>query len=262
MDRFGRASAIAAAVAFSFFVSGCVHDAEDTVVGSNGTAEMVLTETISPVVYASASIFDDITPAKLAVEAKKSPLPGQYSVKAYTGSEGWKGIEVLCAFHSLGALDAAEMASGGEGDHLFSSFSITQSASQWALDAKVDVAGITDLISVTSGKSTTKESRGITRADMAQIGVEINVSFQLPGQIVSDNATSVKGSVMTWDLLSQVYSLHALTTTSASAATTTTSLPAAVTTTSVPAGVTTTTVPAAVTTTSAAVTSTSTTATG
>jgi hypothetical protein len=216
----------------------------NTVVGSDGTAQMVMTETISPVIYDYASSFGDITPAKLAKEESKSPLPGQDSVKVYTDSEGWKGIQVRCTFHSLGALDAAEMAPGGNSTSLFSSFSITQNGSQWALDAKVNVPGITDLITLESGRSKTTESRGITRADMAQIGIEISVSFQLPGQIVSDNATSVNGSVMTWDLLSQVYQLHALTTTSASVGSTTTSAPAAVTTTSAPAAVTTTSTPA------------------
>jgi hypothetical protein len=146
-------------------------------------------------------------------------------------------------------LNAAEVGSLGDSPGLFSSFSITQSGSQWALAAKVDVPGITNLITVASGKSKTTGSKGITRADMAQIGMEISVSFQLPGQIVSDNATSVKGSVLTWDLLSQVYTLHAVTTTAASA--TTTTVPAVVTTTSVPAAATTTSVPPAVTTTSA-----------
>ncbi len=155
-----------------------------------------------------AGSFGDITPAKLAKEESKSPLPGQGSVKVYTDSEGWERIQVRCTFHSLGALDAAEMAHGGTSTGLFSSFSITQNASQWALDAKVNVPGITDLITLESGRSKTTESRGITRADMAQIGIEISVSFQLPGQIVSDNATSVSGSVMTWDLLSQVYQLQ------------------------------------------------------
>jgi len=224
----------------------------NTVVGSDGTAQMVMTETISPVVYDYAGSFGDITPAKLAKEESKSPLPGQDSVKVYTDPEGWKGIQVRCTFHSLGALDAAEMAPGSNGSSgLFSSFSITQNASQWVLDAKVNVRGITDLITVESGKSKTTESRGITRADMAQIGIEIGVSFQLPGQIVSDNATSVNGSVMTWDLLSQVYSLHAVSTTSPSVGSTTTSVPAAVTTTSSPAAVTTTSTAAAVTTTTA-----------
>jgi hypothetical protein len=249
MNRIGRASAIAAAVGFSALVSGCVHEGMSTVVGSDGTAQMVMTETISPVIYDYAGSFGNITPAKLAKEEAKSPLPGQDSVKVYTGSEGWKGIEVRCSFHTLGALDAAEMAPGSTSTGLFSSFSITQDASQWVLDAKVNVHGITDLITVESGKSKTSESRGITRADMAQIGIEISVSFQLPGQIVSDNATSVNGSVMTWDLLSQVYSLHAVSTTSASVGTTTTSVPAAVTTTT--SAATTTTSTAAVTTTTA-----------
>src|SRR5271170_5204145 len=129
MNRFGRASAIGAAVGFSLLVSGCVHEGLNTVVGSNGTAQMVITETISPVVYDSTGLVGGLTPAKLAMEERKTPLPGQDSVKAYTDSEGWKGIQVRCAFHSLSALDAAEMATGSEGDHLFSSFSITQSGS-------------------------------------------------------------------------------------------------------------------------------------
>ena len=254
MNRFGRASAIAAAVGFSVLVSGCVHEGMNTIVGSDGTAQMVMTETISPVIYDYAGSFGNITPAKLAKEESKSPLPGQDSVKVYTGSEGWKGIQVRCTFHSLGALDAAEMAPGSNGTGLFSSFSITQNASQWVLDAKVNVRGITDLITLESGKSKTAESRGITRADMAQIGIEIGVSFQLPGQIVSDNATSVNGSVMTWDLLSQVYSLHAVSTTSASVGSTTTSVPAAVTTTSSSPAATTTSTSAAVTTTTGSTT--------
>jgi phosphatidylinositol mannoside-binding LppM-like protein len=241
MNRFGRASAIAAAVGFSALVSGCVHEGMNTVVGTDGKAQMVMTETISPVIYDYAGSFGDITPAKLAKEESKSPLPGQDSVRVYTDAEGWKGIQVRCTFHSLGALDAAEMAPGNNGTGLFSSFSITQNASQWVLDAKVNVRGITDLITTESGKSKTTEPRGITRAEMAQIGIEIGVSFQLPGQIVSDNATSVNGSVMTWDLLSQVYSLHAVNTTSASVGSTTTSVPNAGTTTSTSAAVTTTT---------------------
>jgi hypothetical protein len=250
MGRFGRASAAAAAAAaFGLLVSGCVHEGQDIVVGSNGAAEMVVTETLSPVIYDEASALGDITPAKLAKEESQSPLPGQDSVKLYTDSEGWKGIQVKCSVHSLSALDAAEVGPLGDSPGLFSSFSITQSGSQWALAAKVDVPGITNLITVASGKSKTTGSKGITRADMAQIGMEISVSFQLPGQIVSDNATSVKGSVLTWDLLSQVYTLHAVTTTAASA--TTTTVPAVVTTTSVPAAATTTSVPPAVTTTSA-----------
>ena len=97
------------------------------------TAQMVMTETISPVIYDYAGSFGDITPAKLAKEEAKSPLPGQDSVKVYTDAEGWKGIQVRCTFHSLGALDAAEIAPGSNGTGLFSSFSITQNASQWAL---------------------------------------------------------------------------------------------------------------------------------
>ncbi|MGD0808960.1 MAG: hypothetical protein ABSA91_04530 [Acidimicrobiales bacterium] len=258
MNRLGRASAVAAAVAFSVLVSGCVHEGLNTVVGSNGTAEMVLTETISPVVYDSAGALGDITPAKLAMEASKAHLPGEDSVKVYTDSEGWKGIQVRCSFRSLSALNAAEVALGGEstGTGMFTSFSITQSGSQWALDAKVDVTGITDLVTLESGKAKKSESRGITRADLAQIGMKISVSFNLPGQIVSDNATSVDGSVMTWDLLSQVYQLHAVTSTSPASVTSTsvaqTTTSAAVTTTS----------PAGATTTSAAVTTTSTTAAG
>jgi hypothetical protein len=250
MGRLGRASALAAAVTFSFLVSACVHEGEDTEVGSNGTAVMAVTETLSPLLYASALV--GLTPAKLAKEEENSPLPGQDSVKAYTDSEGWKGIQVRCTFRSLAALDAAEMARSAQdnGPGLFSSFSIEQSGSQWALDAKVDVSAITLMVTSASGTSkTTAPVKGITRADMAQIGMEISVSFQLPGQIVSDNATSVKGSVLTWDLLSQVYTLHAVTTTAASA--TTTTVPAVVTTTSVPAAATTTSVPPAVTTTSA-----------
>ena len=104
MNRFGRASAIAAAVGFSVLVSGCVHEGMSTVVGSDGTAQMVMTETISPVIYDYAGSFGDITPAKLAKEESKSPLPGQDSVKVYTGSEGWKGIQVRCTFHSLACL--------------------------------------------------------------------------------------------------------------------------------------------------------------
>jgi hypothetical protein len=226
----------------------------NTVVGTDGKAQMVMTETISPVIYDYAGSFGDITPAKLAKEESKSPLPGQDSVRVYTDAEGWKGIQVRCTFHSLGALDAAEMAPGNNGTGLFSSFSITQNASQWVLDAKVNVRGITDLITTESGKSKTTESRGITRAEMAQIGIEIGVSFQLPGQIVSDNATSVNGSVMTWDLLSQVYSLHAVNTTSASVGSTTTSVPNAGTTTSTSAAATTTSTSAAVTTTTASTT--------
>jgi hypothetical protein len=251
MNRFGRASAVAAAVAFSVLVSGCVHEGLSTVVASNATAQMVVTETLSPVIYDEAGVFGDITPAKLVQEESKSPLPGQDSVKLYTDPEGWKGIQVTCTVHSLAALDAAEVGSLGDSPGLFSSFSITQTGSQWALAAKVNVPGITDMITIAAGKTKKSESRGITRADMAQIGMEIRVSFQLPGQIVSDNATSVKGSVMTWDLLSQVYTLHAITTTSGSAATTTTSVPAAVTTTSAPTASTTTSSPTALTTTSA-----------
>jgi hypothetical protein len=247
MNRFGRASAVVAAVAFSVLVSGCVHEGLSTVVASNATAQMVVTETLSPVIYDEAGVFGNITPAKLVEEESKSPLPGQDSVKLYTDSEAWKGIQVTCTFHSLAALDAAEAGPLGDSLGLFSSFSITQTGSQWALAAKVNVPGITALITTATSKTKKSESRGITRADMAQIGMEIRVSFQLPGQIVSDNATSVKGSVMTWDLLSQVYKLHAITTTSGSGATTTTSVPAAVTTTTAPAP-TTTSVPATTTT--------------
>ncbi len=261
MNRFGRASAVAAAVAFSALVSGCVHESLSTVVASNATAQMVVTETLSPVIYDEAGVFGDITPAKLVEEESKSPLPGQDSVKVYTDPEGWKGVQVKCTLHSLAALDAAEEGSAGDSLGLFSSFSITQTGAQWALAAKVDVAGITALINTATGKTKKSEPRGITRADMAQIGMEIDVSFQLPGQIVSDNATSVKGSVMTWDLLSQVYTLRAITTTSGSVATTTTSVPGAVTTTTAPAP-TTTSVAAATTTSAPALTTTTAPATG
>jgi hypothetical protein len=214
---------------------------------------MAVTETLSPLLYASALV--GLTPAKLAKEEENSPLPGQDSVKAYTDSEGWKGIQVRCTFRSLAALDAAEMARSAQdnGPGLFSSFSIEQSGSQWALDAKVDVSAITLMVTSASGTSkTTAPVKGITRADLAQVGIEISVSFRLPGRIVSDNATSVSGSVMTWDLLSQVYTLHAVTTTAAPAAATTTTV--AVTTTTV--AVTTTMAPAAATTTTTAVTTT------
>jgi hypothetical protein len=218
MDRLGRASTVVAVVTFSFLVSGCLHEGQDTVVGSNGTADVVLDETLSPVVWASADL-DGLTPAKLAKEVAKSPLPAQDSVSVYTDPEGWKGIQILCTFHSLAALGAAEIAhSPGDSPGFFSSFSIGQSGSQWALDAKVDVSAITGIAGVTYGKSKATSPKGITRADLAQIGVEVSVSFRLPGQVVSDNATSVNGSVMTWDLLSQVYVLHAVTTTAVPAA--------------------------------------------
>jgi hypothetical protein len=236
MERLGRASAIAAAVTISLFVSGCLHEGQDTVVGSNGTGYMVLIETLSPLVYASAAV-EGLTPAKLVKEEAKSPLPAQDSVEAYTDSEGWKGIRVQCTFHSLAALDAAEIAQSDRDNSpgLFSLFSIAHRRSQWVLDATVDVSAITDIGAVTSGTSKTTEPKGITRADMAQIGIEVSVSFRLPGQIVSDNATSVNGSVMIWDLLSQVYTLHAVTTTAAPVSVTTTTAPASVTTTTAPA---------------------------
>jgi hypothetical protein len=233
MDRLRRASALVAAATFGLLVSGCVHEGQDTAVGSNGTADMVVTETLSPLVFASSAV-DGLTPAKFVKEEAKSPLPGQDSVTVYTDSEGWKGIQVRCTFHSLAALDAAEIAKSGQdsGAGLFSLFSIVQHGSQWVLDAKVDVSAITGLGAVSSGTpETTDENSGITRADLAQVGIKVGISFQLPGQIVSDNATSVNGSVMTWDLLSQVYTLHAVTTTSPATLPTTT---APVTTTTVP----------------------------
>jgi hypothetical protein len=209
------------------------------VVGSNGTAEMVLTETLSPVVYASAGFLGGLTPAKLAKEEAKSPLPGQDSVSAYTGPQDWKGIQVRCTFHSLAALDAAETDHSAQENSLplFSSFSIAQTGNQWVLDAKVNVRAITNIYTITVGTSKTTKSKGITRADLAQIGIEVSVSFRLPGQIVSDDATSVSGSVMTWNLLGQVYTLHAVTTTAVPPTlTTTTALLAGVTsTTAVPA---------------------------
>jgi len=247
MNRLGRASAITAAVGFGFLVSGCFHIGEETVVGSNGTADMVVTETLSPVVWASTGIEGQgaLTPAKLAKEEAKSPLPGQDSVQVYTDPEGWKGIQVRCTFHSLAALDTVEIAKQGQdnGAGLFSAFSIAQTGSQWVLDAKVDVPAIIAMDTVTVDSSKPSKPKGITRADLAQLGIQVSVSFRLPGQIVSDNATSVSGSVMTWNLLGQVYTLHAVTTTAAPAllTTTTTAPPAGVTTTAPPGDVTTTT---------------------
>jgi hypothetical protein len=58
------------------------------------------------------------------------------------------------------------------------------------LDAKVDVAGLTDIVTEMSGTHKTSVPDGVTRADLPQIGVAVSVSFRLPGQIVSDNATS------------------------------------------------------------------------
>jgi hypothetical protein len=235
MDGLRRATALVAAATFGLLVSGCVHEGQDTAVGSNGTADMVVTETLSPLVFASSDV-DGLTPAKFATQEAKSPLPGQDSVTVFTDSEGWKGIQVRCTFHSLAALDAAEIAKSGQssGAGLFSSFSIVQHGSQWVLDAKVDVSAITSLGAVSSGMpETTEANSGITRANLAQVGIKIGISFRLPGQIVSDNATSVSGSVMSWDLLSQVNTLRAVTTTSSATAPTTTA-PATVTTTTAP----------------------------
>ena len=201
---------------------------------------MVLTETLSPVVWASAGLgLTPATPAKLAKSEAKSPLPGQDSVKVYTDSDGWKGIQVRCTFHSLAALDAVEIAKPGQDNNagLFSAFSIAQTGSQWVLDAKVDVAAITGIGTLTVGPSKPSEPKKITRADLVQIGFKVSVSFRLPGRIVSDNATSVSGSVMTWNLLGQVYTLDAVTATAAPVPPTTTTAP--------PAGVTTTTAVAA-----------------
>ena len=80
--------------------------------------------------------------------------------------------------------------------------SVVQTGSQWVLDAKVDVAALTDIVTETFGTQKSSESEGVTRADLAQIGVAVSVSFRLPGRIVSANATSVSGSVTTWNLLS------------------------------------------------------------
>jgi hypothetical protein len=221
MNRLGRASAIAIAVSLGSLLSACYHEGEDTVVGSNGTADMVLTETLSPVVWASGDVYGltPATPAKTVKEVRASPLPGQDSVRVYTDSDGWKGVQIRCTFHSLPALDAIEIAKPGQDNStgLFSSFSIKQTGSQWVLDAKVDVPEITDIFALRSGKKKGIESGAVTRADMAQIGIEISVSFRLPGKIISDNATSVGGSVMTWNLLGQVYKLHAVTTSAAQA---------------------------------------------
>lgn len=255
MNRLGRISPVGAAVVVGFLLSGCAHIGEETVVGSNGTAVMVVTETLSPVVWASADIAGQaaLTPAKLAREEARSPFPGQDSVNVFTDADGWKGIQVRCTFHSVAALDAVEIAKPGQDNRagLFSSFSIAPDGPQWVLDAKVDVPAITNLGSVTVG-SKQSNPKGITRADLAQIGFEVNVSFRLPGQVVSDNATSVSGSVLTWNLLAQVYRLHAVSTTAASVPPTTTTLPigqTTTTTTTLPSGqtttTTTTTVPAA-----------------
>jgi len=78
MHRFGRASAIGAAVGFSLLVSGCVHEGLNTVVGSNGTAQLVITETISPVVYDSTGLVGGLTPAKLAMEERKTKAGRAY----------------------------------------------------------------------------------------------------------------------------------------------------------------------------------------
>ena len=67
--------------------------------------------------------------------------------------------------------------------------SVVQTGSQWVLDAKVDVAALTDIVTETSGTQKTSESEGVTRADLAQIGVAVSVSFRLPGRIVLDNAS-------------------------------------------------------------------------
>ena len=154
MNRLGRGSAMAA-VALALLLSGCVHEGQDTVVGGNGTADMVLTETLSPVVWASADIggLTPATPAKFVSEEAKSPLPGQDSVRVYTDPDGWKRIQVRCTFHSLAALDAVEIAKPGKDNNvgLFSSFSIAQTGSEWVLGAKVDVPAITGMGAVTVG---------------------------------------------------------------------------------------------------------------